>query len=99
MAEAIGPGTALICIAKSSNPYTWSNKLTLQALYFCREVTQHKYNELCTTDACGTVGLRLKNRKGMYCPNLFRPLNDGDTSLVQDEIEAPDGITEELINV
>lgn len=98
MAEAIGPGTPLICISETQpSALFWFKppKLTNGALYFCEELyteDAHRSETCCPWDSCGKIGIRLKDIRTKaggrppYCPNLFRPLNDGDTSLVKNEV-------------
>ena len=88
----IGPGTALICI-KWDMPEDADDVLTVGALYFCEEVIDTD-PYICPWDGCGTIGIGLKgkacsccNKHYPYCVSLFRPLNDGDTSLVETEKE------------
>lgn len=94
----IGPGTPLICI--NANPPVGAvgslcETLTLGALYTCLEVQSDPESLPCPWDQCGTTGIQLREKycscyatNWAFCPNLFRPLNDGDTSLVEDELES-----------
>lgn len=71
--------------------------LTEQAFYFCERLEETQdigFSQTCPWDGCGTVWLGLRDKLCgccgthiPYCPNLFRPLNDGDTSLVKNEKE------------
>lgn len=65
--------------------------LTEGALYFCEKLGDDVIMS-CPWDQCGHTYVLLRDRfcqcfnsEIAYCPNLFRPLNDGDTSLVDDE--------------
>lgn len=96
MSAEIGPGTPLICINDgwkgpdgSVRPAMFINK---GAIYFCEEVVSSWML------GCGVCG-HLKNEHTLiylkghaqrkYCPKRFRPLNDGDTSFVADEVISP----------
>lgn len=81
------------------------SKLTEGALYTCEGL--HEGGELpdsdtmCPWDGCGHDWYCLVEKTCThgsfipYCPNLFRPLNDGDTSLVADEyIVGVDAVSE-----
>lgn len=83
---AIGPGTPLICV------HAWPEYgLTEGALYTCDGVEPLPYNAPVECTACHGTGKALyyiRNRGPQpYCEKLFRPLNDGDTSLVETEIK------------
>lgn len=93
MSADIGPGTPLICIAGC----VWeSGKLTEGALYFCKEIVAwndesrmppgvtRSYNcGFCTKTGHDFIVVK-DQPNGEFCPARFRPLNDGDTSLVED---------------
>lgn len=91
----IGPGTPLICISTghTGDEEPWAN-LTLGAMYHCDEVIPPEdvetYCPDCSTPDCVPITLKEKRRRTIrgqfvvYCTTLFRPLNDGDTSLVED---------------
>lgn len=97
MAEAIGPGTPLICVKWYEYPDMRiddrTHILTEGALYICEFVADTPYDDMCPWDNCGITGIGVVgkglrgNHNWAYCPNLFRPLNDGDTSLVDAEKE------------
>lgn len=110
MAEAIGPGTMLVCV-KFSRPFEGDNgptcgDLTVGAIYRCRKV--HTVQDIdvypCPWDGCGAEAFLLEDRFCdcfnmwlPYCPNLFRPLNDGDTSLVEKECERDHSYAHDLV--
>lgn len=82
MAEAIGPGTPLICI-NDWQGNGFDTKLSTGALYFCETINSYKSCPLCKSD----IGITLRGKTvWAYSVCLFRPLNDGDTSLVENEI-------------
>lgn len=95
---AIGPGTPLICIDDSKQDTTLPRQLILHkdALYFCA-VVDFEMDGACTFCGCSGPGIQLRGKEGwfpdgsenefqyFYCPSRFRPLNDGDTSLVDAE--------------
>lgn len=95
---AIGPGTLLRCIKAPSFTQPGYDFLmtTVGSFYLCERVVDSIF--LCPEDGCGHEGLVLKDKSrfkcidgcgtmhtALYCPNLFRPVDDGDTSLVRDE--------------
>lgn len=92
--EAIGPGTPLICVKFSwpfGHPPCDETRLDLDpgAMYFCEAVVEGDDME-CPWDGCGRTGYAIQGKRCscwsyIYCPNLFRPLNDGDTSLVNEK--------------
>lgn len=99
MTEAIGPGTVLICIDDRPAPTGYNfpeDKLTKHAIYVCEKIVRSSSGTICPWDGCSEKGIILEGKQGtlrfgfkvrpLYCPSLFRPLNDGDTSLVKDEI-------------
>ncbi len=98
---AIGPGTPLICVTPN-NPLSRCVPIYVGSIYFCEAVHSFPtrsalqgYMECCPHDGCDTV-ITLKGHihplggRCGYCPNKFRPLNDGDTSLVDAEKEIED---------
>jgi hypothetical protein len=90
MAE-IGPGTILVATKwyePPNRPWWWNtlHPLTVGALYTCNEVHTDAGLSPCPWDGCGQVGYKLREITRKYCPNLFHPLNDGDTSLVKDTV-------------
>jgi hypothetical protein len=109
MAAEIGKGSLVVCVNNHA-PTQWYNRyyktspLTVGAIYQVVKVhEQYSDRAQCPWDKCGTVGYWLRDKKSFtgrwvkYCPNLFRPLNDGDTSLVENEKEIDSPIsTKEL---
>lgn len=108
MAAEIGKGSILICIKNEPPSYGYQKEyalapLTVKAMYTVRMIFTHNHGH-CPWDNCGHTGLFIEE-KGFegskpgkvayicYCPNLFRPLNDGDTSLVKDEKDKPEDNT------
>lgn len=96
MAADVGPGTPLVCIKwvrpEGATLGDACSKLTVDAIYICKEVG-HESVGTCPWDDCGKTWYSLEgkycgchNMDLPYCPNLFRPLNDGDTSLVDAEV-------------
>lgn len=97
MSEAIGPGSALVCVSDAmpgycQQMYDGLEPLVVGGLYFCEEIGKARFT-LCPWDGCGKTWISLRGKKLLsidrhlwYCPNLFKPLNDGDISLVKDEI-------------
>lgn len=98
-AQPIGPGSIVVCVSTGQNELSGrflpAHHLTKGALY-CVEVIRPWANG-CPLDGCNE-GFVLKGRSERYvtpfgnmpfgyCPSQFRPLNDGDTSLVTEEIE------------
>jgi hypothetical protein len=97
----IGPGTPLICISLGVSHARLDKgfDLTLGALYSCEEIIPADWIEtLCPDCNKACDGLRLRGKleecslgyKVVYCSTLFHPLNDGDTSLVEEEKEKED---------
>lgn len=90
----IGPGTPLIC--KSAAALKGHEvALTEGALYACSEVrpaeqTLPSTKEFLYCSFCNAIKehdfLRVRGQVVWYCPQRFRPLNDGDTSLVENEV-------------
>lgn len=96
-AQPIGPGSILICTSTALNEQRIPElRLTMGALYCVAEMGPWAEG-VC--DACGScqaaVVLKGKDRiyrshfsshtLAGYCPSQFRPLNDGDASLVENE--------------
>ena len=106
--EAIGPGTLLRCVAWKplSGSQIDCGDLTVGSIYRCNHVSEDPYGDRCPWDDCGTVGVALVDRFCnclgsylLYCPNFFRPLNDGDTSLVETEREDDSPLVREAMNI
>jgi hypothetical protein len=88
----LGPGTPLICINADG-----ADDLTQDALYTCEEIHGGEMDqqcEVCDGPVCvGRVHLVGKYFHHFlygwgplcYCVMRFKPLNDGDTSLMDDE--------------
>ena len=87
MTADIGPGTVLVCVNDGAPVIASRYRLTKGAIYVCEAVERCLLP--CPWDQCGYIGVRVKGKgdakKYLYCPNFFRPLNDGDTSLVEHE--------------
>lgn len=81
----LGPGTPLICvdatIVDPSN--TKEFRLTEGAMYFVDQIVSAGRGS-CSRDGCGDAYVVPRGQKIGYCPNRFRPLNDGSTDLVDD---------------
>jgi hypothetical protein len=84
----IGPGTPLICVdagegSEVATPYPGGN-LTVGGLYFVADTFTSAPGDVCERDHCGCTFLVLRGKPDIYgyCPNRFRPLNDGSTDLV-----------------
>jgi hypothetical protein len=98
MAAEIGPGSILVCVDWFRPEGTYDkdpekSNLTVGAIYRCSEILDAGglSRMQCPWDECGTRGVQLEGRSIFcYCPNLFKPLNDGDTSLVENEKEIED---------
>jgi hypothetical protein len=84
----LGPGTPMICVDAVFERvvgYLMDPPLTEGALYFVAKVLVEGANPLCPRDGCGHTFLEINARPNTgYCPNRFRPLNDGSTDLVDD---------------
>jgi hypothetical protein len=102
MAKPIGPGMCVRCVRTwKSMGHATSYDVTQDAIYFVEEVSRWSYGT-CPIDACDrAIALRERpiimpsgHRLG-YCISLFAPLDDGDTSLVEDEIVEGGGIYQE----
>lgn len=97
----IAPGAPLICIREHPQVPDGLRK-TVNALYFCETLGVSDDGQICPYDGCGPIGIGLKGFRtyfGMsifHCPNDFKPLNDGDTSLVDDEVDAPTDVLEDV---
>jgi hypothetical protein len=82
----IGPGTPLICIRRPKRFPVPEDSLTVGALYTCRLIIERPGQGRCINcDSRFSLKLREKDFAVNYCECLFRPLNDGDTSLVDAE--------------
>lgn len=94
---AVGPGAPLICVDATRGEvigFGLSPPLTLNALYFVQEVLR-EYTPICPRDNCGHTFFLLHGRPHTgYCPNRFRPLNDGSTDLVDVHQEIYDMIVQ-----
>jgi hypothetical protein len=85
MATDIGPGTLLICI-NDAKEYGCI-ELTKGAIY----IVEKNKPRTGPCDSCRKMdAVILKGKPHYYCLCLFRPLNDGDTSLVENEKEFDD---------
>lgn len=95
--KPIGPGTLLRCVKSWTDGNLPEVRVTEGSLYLCEAVEQHPY-QACPVDGCGFVGYLLQGKKydcgycslthePMFCPHLFAPMDDGDTSLVESELE------------
>jgi hypothetical protein len=99
LTSAVGPGTLLVCI-KEIDPRDEAilpeAKITVGAIYTLKDLVESRTHP-------GVFGYRLKERDGSYKDRFgntyeyigyyasrFRPLNDGDTSLVENEITIDD---------
>ena len=96
MTAEIGPGTLLICIKPHTLRGSIADPIYEGSMYTCEKLTSVYRGQ--TSTHCGFCGsehlfvvLRGHNKGYPWCPTRFRPLNDGDTSLVKDEeiIEEP----------
>jgi hypothetical protein len=94
MAKPIGPGMCVRCVRTwKSMGHVTRHDVTQGAIYFVERVDVWSHG-VCPIDACDrAVALRERpavmssgHRVG-YCISLFAPLDDGDTSLVEDEID------------
>lgn len=96
MAEAIGPGTPLICVnfywpLGLDTPSCFNNvSLTVKALYFCEWVgADEPDGSWCPWDDCQGHMIYIKGKTCdhgnfiPYCPNLFRPFNEGNEALTR----------------
>lgn len=99
----IGPGTILRCVSDKGNdeephlPRAFN--LTVGALYTCDEIKDGSNYGTCHVCYLTCDPITLKEKSGgfwfgpwffecvAYCVTLFRPLNDGDTSLAEQEID------------
>jgi hypothetical protein len=89
--------------SEQSNPIWQppANRLTVGAIYFCEKVFGADNNYGCGLNGCtsqhgytlrGINSWRIHPHTGvqcqlLYCSCCFKPLNDGDTSLVEHEEE------------
>ncbi len=102
-APPIGPGSIVVCTSTPQNSCQLPSgyRLTEGALY-CVEAIKPWTESSCHLCGC-REGFALKGRMAIiydpgrreriiigYCVSQFHPLNDGDTSLVTDEIESTD---------
>lgn len=98
--SVIEPGVALVCIKDDTTLGDDVEKtLTQGSIYMCEEVHEADIVQLLTYGCCGFCGenpprVHLVERDWCYCICLFRPLNDGDTSLVKDEEEPKESFFE-----
>lgn len=83
----IGPGTCLICIKGTAEP----ERLTKGALYVCEYIEGNEIgNWEWEWDGCNcTSCIAVIGKEMEYCLCHFKPLNDGETSLVENEIDSP----------
>lgn len=85
----LGPGTPVICVdAKPVGSASQDGRpLTEGAIYFVERIIDIPFAaRTCARDGCGGSYVVLSRPEGLlaYCPNRFRPLNDGGTDLVDD---------------
>lgn len=83
--KLIGPGSMLKCI-RATECDCGSHRVTEGALYTCEtlEVVE-AHARYCGHIGCTGVMVLLKGKPHPFCECCFRPLDDGDTSLVVDE--------------
>lgn len=97
MTKALGPQMTVKCVIPHPNDHVVPEAhLTVGALYYIERMED--LIDICPRDNCGSVSVMLRGKElyqspccgEMYplwfCPNHFAPLDDGDTSLVNDEI-------------
>jgi hypothetical protein len=91
--EAIGPGSLVVCI-KNLCKVTGPNDLTLGAVYRIDTIFSSAsigLNWSCVSCRGKTLCKIIEKHRFIYCPVCtFKPLNDGDTSLVEHEKELED---------
>lgn len=101
-AQPIGPGSIVICISTGQNSLSIPQGYTLtkDALYCVDSIQPWAHG----CQICGhcTLGFVLRGRTDRiaqsedgfrilgYCPSQFKPLNDGDTSFVENELSEDD---------
>lgn len=102
MPADVGPGTLLVCISNGNGSKIGDYyDLTVGAIYTVAEIIPFDPKSKLVCCECGercrpfTLRQKLKPHDALlvvYCITLFRPLNDGDTSLVSAEEEIEDVI-------
>lgn len=86
----VGPGTPLKCV-KAGTCFCGCTSVTKDALYFCEEVAPPHIIDhlmhLMHCEGCSCITIFVKAKDHGLCADLFIPLNDGETSLVEEEEE------------
>lgn len=109
MAAEIGPGSLVVCVEKLPEDDFVRTcpgvQLTPGSIYKVECIQKGWGHQNCPCGKDAGIGYRLVERPGpfetefgtaewlAYAPCLFRPLNDGDTSLVEGEKELEEAIT------
>lgn len=83
------PGASVICIEKVTCPVCETTQATKGAIYLCTEVGMPApdHDAHCLRSKCEGFILRLAGKTCGLCACCFAPLNDGDSSRVEDEVE------------
>lgn len=87
----IAPGKTLVCIRAVSCD-CGDTHATKDGLYMCEAVAQAGFLHrafFCRTEGCDGCLVFLKDKNHGLCACCFKPLDDGDTSLVKEEMANP----------
>lgn len=92
----LGPGMQLVC-TQGGGCFCGCSSVTEQAIYTCEEIDLDVLGHtlFCTIEGCVMVTIFIVGKEHGFCANRFKPLNDGDTSLVEEEETYDDMLAKE----
>lgn len=87
----IAPGRNVVCIRAVECQWCGSGRASEGAVYMCESVADGGplHSACCCTTGCDGFVLLLAGKSCCYCACCFKPLDDGDTSLVNEGDENP----------
>lgn len=86
----IVPGRNVACTKSVDCQFCGQGHATEGSIYMCEGVHDGGPHRIwCETDGCDGFVVLLKGKTCCYCACCFKPLDDGDQSLVQGEDENP----------
>lgn len=87
----LAAGKNIVCVQTVECQWCGTGRANKGAIYMCEEIGEGGFFHriTCATEGCDGFVLTLKGKTCCYCTCCFKPLDDGDRSLVQDEEENP----------
>lgn len=85
----IVPGRNVVCTKSIQCQWCGVGRASEGSIYMCEGLNMGgpAHEAFCSTIGCDGAVILLKDKSCCYCACCFKPLDDGDTSLVQDEEE------------